>query len=190
MKQSGIYLSDQFNAMKDRALRAEAERDASRGVIARLKEGQKNLNANLQGAKAELAASEQELEIRTKSHNTAMTVVERLREALLGLLHHMPLRGEPVTAKELAIKRARDVLVGGSEGETCSPKYDRDKEDIKSLQELLDFRTDERDSYKTALCCIEILAINSECKHEDLTRAYRYAVDALQEKPISFHRRR
>jgi len=32
----------------------EAERDGSRGVIARLKEGQKNLNANLQGAKADL----------------------------------------------------------------------------------------------------------------------------------------
>jgi len=34
------------------------------------------------------------------------------KEACLGLLHHMPLRGEPVTAKELAIKRARDVLAG------------------------------------------------------------------------------
>jgi len=43
---------------------------------------------------------------------------DRLREACLGLLHHMPLRGEPVTAKELAIKRARDVLArkGVSDG--------------------------------------------------------------------------
>ena len=42
---------------------------------------------------------------------------------------------------------------------------------------------DDRDSYKTALCCIEILAINSECKHEDLTRAYRLAVNAVEKQP-------
>jgi len=43
----------------------------------------------------------------------------KFREALILLLHHLPLRGEPVTAKEVAIKRARDALAGGSDQESC-----------------------------------------------------------------------
>ena len=42
---------------------------------------------------------------------------DRLREALVGLLHHMPLRGEPVTAKEVAIARAKASLAGGHDQE-------------------------------------------------------------------------
>ena len=53
----------------DRFERIEAERNASRGVISRLKEGQTNLNANLQGARAELAKTKRILEIERNSRH-------------------------------------------------------------------------------------------------------------------------
>ena len=67
---------------------------------------------NLVMALADKDKAEAELVRVNKLNDTLVGERNMLREALVGLLHHMPLRGEPVTAKELAIKRARDVLAG------------------------------------------------------------------------------
>ena len=125
MKQSGIYLSDQFNAMKDRALRAEGEltdlRERYALVNAEYEEmmGQRDsLEAELAIANAECGLAEGRENYLLAELKKAEAELAKFREALILLLHHLPLRGEPVTAKEVAIKRARDVLArkGVSDG--------------------------------------------------------------------------
>ena len=125
MKQSGIYLSDQFNAMKDRALRAEAELTDLRERYAHVNAEYEAMMAARDRLEAELAIANAECGLAEGRENYLLAELKKaeaelakFREALILLLHHLPLRGEPVTAKEVAIKRARDVLArkGVSDG--------------------------------------------------------------------------
>ena len=107
-----VVLNQKEDRLRERAEKAEAQYEEVCGENAELNDKIREAFDAKEKAEAERDGLRDALKRQVKKAVGFGLEARKFREALILLLHHMPLRGEPVTAKELVIARARDVLAG------------------------------------------------------------------------------